>query len=123
MILFFDGACHLCSREMDYFRPRLTGPFEMIDIADPHFEASRYGLDPAKVHEVMHVKVGDEMRTGVSAFTAIWERVPSWRWMARLARCPGMPTLLNASYYLFAKIRPWLPRRKVDHCSSGTCRR
>jgi predicted DCC family thiol-disulfide oxidoreductase YuxK len=122
LTLFFDGGCHLCSREIDFFRSRLTPPVAYVDIADPHFDAASHGVDPKRVHEVMHVKVGDQVRTSVEAFVAIWDRWPGYRWLSRLAQTPGIRGLFHLAYWLFARIRPWLPRRKRDACETGTCK-
>ena len=93
-----------------------------MDITAPAFDAVQHGVDAAAVHRVMHVKVGAEVRTGVAAFLALWEVVPGYRWLARLARLPGVCGLMGLGYHLFARLRPWLPRRKHS-CTTGTCSR
>ncbi len=123
LTLFFDGGCHLCSREIDYYRKRIAGPVAFVDINDPAFDAARYGVEAKAFHRVMHVRVGDEMRTAVPAFAAIWERVPGQHWMARLARTPGFRGLMTVAYHTFAWVRPLLPRRRRDACDTGTCPR
>ena len=70
----------------------------------------------------MHVKQGDNVRTGVEAFIGIWETIPGHGWMARLAKVPFLHMLAEVAYDAFAFVRPWLPRRKSD-CAEGVCRR
>lgn len=124
LILYFDGLCPLCSREVSHYRKRATpGSVEFVDITDPEFNPLAHGLDPVRIHKVMHVKQGDQVRTGLDAFLAIWDTIPGHRWMARVARWPGVHALLTVGYHLFARIRPWLPRRKRDACTAGVCRR
>ncbi len=124
LILFYDGLCPLCSREMDHYRKRVKdGSVSFVDITDPTFDAAPHGLDLARLHRVMHVKVGDEVRSGMDAFLAIWDVVPGYRWLAWLARLPGIHVLMTAGYHLFARVRPWLPRRRRTTCESGTCTR
>ena len=121
--LFFDGLCPLCSREIEHYRKRVSdGSVRFVDITEPGFDARKHGLDPERVHQVMHVKVGDEVRTGVAAFLAVWEAVPGFRWLARLARLPGLHAAARLGYFAFAKVRPWLPRRRRPDCTTGTCR-
>jgi predicted DCC family thiol-disulfide oxidoreductase YuxK len=123
LTLFYDGLCPLCSLEVAHYRKRaVEGTVAFVDITDPLFDAARHGLDPRRVHEVMHVKVGDELRTGVDAFFALWDVVPGHRWLARLARLPGVYSLLKLLYHGFAKVRPWLPRRRRAECESGSCK-
>ena len=94
-----------------------------MDITDPVFDAAGHGLDPRRVHRLMHVKVGEEVRVGLEAFIALWDAIPAYRWVARLARLPGLHGLLALGYRAFAAVRPRLPRRKRPACESGTCRR
>src|SRR5207244_4387744 len=120
---FYDGLCPLCSREMAHYRKRVRdGAVEFVDIADSAFDAAAHGVDPLRVHRVMHVKAGAEMRTGVDAFIAIWEVIPGYGWLARLARTPGLHWGFHLGYHAFAVVRPWLPRRRAV-CTTGTCPR
>jgi hypothetical protein len=66
--------------------------------------------------------MGNEWKVGLDAFIAIWQRVPGFSWLARLAQIPGIYFAMNVGYHLFARVRPWLPRRKRE-CESGVCRR
>jgi predicted DCC family thiol-disulfide oxidoreductase YuxK len=124
LTLFYDGLCPLCAREIAHYR-RLLSDEEagFLDITDPDFDARQHGLDPAAVHRVMHVKVGDEVRTGVEAFLAIWDAIPRYRWAARLGRLPGVRPLLSLGYAAFARLRPLLPRRREPICLTGACKR
>lgn len=124
LTLYYDGLCPLCSREINHYRKK-TGDdpsVQYVDITDPAFDAQAHGLDPKRIHQVMHVKVGEEIRTGVDAFIAIWEHIRGFGWMARVAKLPGMYQLAWVGYQCFALVRPWLPRRKAD-CSTGACQR
>jgi hypothetical protein len=109
---------------MAHYRARAanTPDIAFVDITAPDFDAPAHGLDPRRIHQVMHVKVGDEVRTGLEAFIAIWEVVPGYRWLARFANLPGAHLGMHLGYHAFARVRPYLPRRKVA-CDSGACRR
>jgi predicted DCC family thiol-disulfide oxidoreductase YuxK len=122
--LYYDGLCPLCSREIAHYRKKAVGDaLSFIDITDPQFDAAAHGLDAKRIHRVMHVKIGDELRTGVDAFIAVWEAIPSYHGMAKAARLPGLHGLLTLGYHIFATVRPWLPRRKRPLCESGKCAR
>ena len=124
LTLFYDGLCPLCSREINYYRKRAgdDASIQFLDITAPGFDAAGHGLDAAKIHREMHVKVGDEVHVGVKAFLALWRRIPGFHWMARLGSLPVVYPFLWLGYALFARVRPWLPRRKAA-CDSGTCPR
>ena len=121
--LFYDGLCPLCSREIAHYRAKAVGEsLRFVDITDSKFDAAEHGLDAKRIYRTMHVKVGDELRVGVDAFIAVWNAIPSYRWLAKTARLPGLHTAFAVGYYIFALARPWLPRREQPLCDSGTCR-
>ena len=123
LTLYYDGLCPLCSREIAHYRTKVVdGGVHFLDITDPKFDAAGHGLDARRVRRLMHVKVGDEVRVGMDAFIALWDAIPAYRWLARLARIPLLHGLLTLGYHAFAAVRPWLPRRQRSSCESGTCR-
>ena len=67
--VFYDGACYLCSTEINHYRKRNTSvPFEYIDISSLEFNAADYGLDAKRVNQEMHIQCEDgKIRTGAGA--------------------------------------------------------
>lgn len=121
--VLFDGACHLCSREIEHYR-RLdrAARLQLIDIAAPHFDAAAHGMDPAAVHKHLHVRrIDGSWAIGVDAFIAIWETLPRYRWAARWAARAPVKAVLRLGYAGFAKVRPYLPRRLRYTCEDGAC--
>lgn len=113
--VFFDGACHLCSREIrHYTKIEEAKDFEWVNIASKDFLADRYGLDPKRVHLEMHaMDESGHIHTGVKAFVEIWKRLPRWRVLAKIIQWPVFFQLAQLGYILFARlIRPVLPKRK-----------
>lgn len=123
--VYFDGACHLCSREMDHYRKKDTqNLFEFIDITAPSFSAAKEGLDPKQVNLEMHVRdSAGNLHTGVNAFIEIWRIMPGYEWMSKASSLPLIHPALKVGYFCFARLRPYLPKRKSNHCDSGTCAR
>ena len=110
LTVLFDGACPLCSREMDVYR-RLTPvndgpPLKWLDVSQPQ---SCHGLDREQAAYLarFHVRQGDgKMLSGAAAFVALWAVLPGWRWLARVASLPGATALLEVLYQGFLKFRP-----------------
>ena len=121
--IFFDGACHLCSREIDHYRSsRGADRLDFIDIADPHFDAARWNLDRRSVRKHLHVRRADgSVTSGVEAFASIWDVLPAFRPLARAVRLPGIRLLARAGYAVFAEVRPYLPKRARAECTDGAC--
>lgn len=125
LTVFFDGLCHLCSREIDHYR-KMKGAEKIlfVDITAAEFNANREGLDPKKVHESLHARAADgSTHIGVDAFIQIWLRLDSLLWLAAAARLAPVRWSLGKAYALFAKIRPLLPRKSCassPYCEIGS---
>lgn len=121
--IYFDGLCMACSAEINHYR-RLPGSehFDFVDITQPGFKAEDHGLDPFKVHKVMHVKDLDGvLHEGVEAFRTIWSRIPRYQFLVRLSSNKAVRSVLELGYRSFIVLRPCLPRKKLDCSASPYC--
>ncbi len=121
--VYFDGACHLCSREIEHYRKHTAeAGLEFIDIAHPAFSARAEGLDPVRVNREMHVRdVNGKLHYGVDAFIELWRVMPGYARLSKIAKLPWINPFLQVGYHAFAKIRPYLPKKKGDYCDTGAC--
>jgi predicted DCC family thiol-disulfide oxidoreductase YuxK len=124
--VFYDGACPLCSREIDHYRRQdRRGRLETVDISAPGFAPERYGIArDAFMAELHAIDREGTVYRGVAAFRAIWLAFPEktvYRFMARLVGLPLVEPLARQAYRLFARLRPHLPGRKSD-CEDDRCR-
>ena len=121
--VYFDGLCPLCSREIDYYRTKNgASAIGWIDITQPGFDAVSEGLDPALVHRYFHVKdQSGKVTSGIDAFIEIWSRIPALKLWKTASSLPGARPVMKLGYALFARVRPWLPRRRRNSCSDEAC--
>ena len=117
LTVFFDGACHLCHREiMHYQKMDKNHKLILVDISLADFEAKSFGLDEADVQINMHAK--DESGAifiGVDTFIEIWKRVAPYHLLIPFVDSRLLRPLFNRAYKFFAyHIRPKLPKRKCD---------
>jgi predicted DCC family thiol-disulfide oxidoreductase YuxK len=124
--VFFDGACPLCSREIDHYRRQdHQGRLLPIDISAPGFDPHSYGISlEAFMAELHAIDQSGTVYRGVAAFRAIWQAFPektAYRVLARLVGLPLVEPLAGRAYRLFARLRPHLPGRKPG-CDGGSCR-
>ena len=123
LVMFYDGLCPLCSREIRHYRKKVTTEsVEFVDITADGFDAVAWGLDPKLVHREMHAIHNGRVRIGVDCFLAIWTVVPGYGWLRRLVAFPLVLPFAKAGYWFFSKARPLLPRKKVRDCDTGACR-
>ena len=119
--VFYDGACIICAREIDFYRRKDTdNKIAFIDISLPTFDAARQGLDSGEVNRVFHVRNrSGNIEKGVDGFISIWRELDSLRFLARLARFGVIRLILEIGYKGFVILRPYLPRKK---CDGAVCR-
>ena len=120
--VYYDGLCKVCHAEMDHYKKQSgSEKIEFMDIFSTLFEAEKEGLNPADIHKVMHVRRLDgSLATKVDAFIEIWKVLPKYKRLAAIAKNPMIRSVLDLSYNLFTKIRPWLPRTEASaDCSSS----
>lgn len=112
--VLYDGACHLCSREISLYKKRnVDKAIGFVDISAENFDAKSWGVDAKAVHKHMHVRLANgSYKTGLDAFVAVWQVLPGYAWLARTAQIPYIAPVLRLGYAVFAKMRPWLPRRR-----------
>lgn len=115
LTVLYDGACPLCRREIGVYRDlEPMQRVEYVDIADPSSGmAARLpeGLTREQLLARFHVQLDDgRLESGARAFVELWSRLPYWRWLARLARLPGVTPILEIAYRGFLRIRPAMQR-------------
>jgi len=108
LVVLYDGACPLCSQEIAHYRG-LTPlcPMEWVDVSRLPDGDVTHGVSRGEALARMHVIAPDgSVISGARAFIAMWERLPRWRWLARLASVPPVPSLLEWLYRGFLRHRP-----------------
>lgn len=123
LTIFYDGACHLCAREIDHYKKvDTTHKILYLDIAKESFNFSDYDIDKKQMQKYFHIRDKDlKMHTGVDAFYLIWKELEIFSLLQKLYENPLMKTSMKLGYKVFAEIRPYLPKRK--QCSDGICYR
>ena len=116
-IVFFDGGCALCRREIDHYRRvQGAGRIEWVDITHNTAVLAAYGLEPAAAMARLHVRdIEGRWQTGVWGFAELWSHLRGYRWLAWLLRATPVVPLLDLAYTRFAR---WRLRRR---CSDGSC--
>jgi predicted DCC family thiol-disulfide oxidoreductase YuxK len=117
-VVFYDGACPLCRREINHYR-RLKGAERLwwVDAARDSGLLERFGLDRERAMAELHVLDGaGRWQRGIDAFQLIWSHLPGYRWLARLVSMLGLRAPLAYAYRRFAAVRY---RRR---CGTNGCR-
>lgn len=104
LIVFHDGGCPLCAREIALMR-RLdrAGRIQFVDAADP---AESCPIDRAALLARFHAVEDGVMLSGAAAFAAMWRAIPVLRPLGLAARWPLVERALEAAYRFFLRYRP-----------------
>lgn len=117
-IVFFDGGCPLCRREIGHYQ-RLDAT-EAVDWRDIHADAAAlagWGITRDQAMQRMHA-VSPEGRicSGAWAFVLVWRHLPYYRWLGgALHRLPPIVWLMDCLYNVIARHR-WRSR-----CDDAAC--
>lgn len=105
--IFFDGQCGLCRREINHYKriaPR--DQFSFIDITQDQALFKQLGLTIEDGLKLLHVQTSDGViHRGVDAFIVIWQQLPYWHYLARMASFPMIKPILSLFYRIFAHWR------------------
>jgi 2-polyprenyl-6-hydroxyphenyl methylase/3-demethylubiquinone-9 3-methyltransferase len=110
--VYFDGACPLCRREIAHYRERAGAEsIRWVDVASAEAAALGEDLDRDAALARLHVRGADgRLFSGAAAFAAIWQRLPAYAWLGRVASQPPVRWLLEGGYRGFLAVRRlWRP--------------
>lgn len=116
-ILFYDGGCPLCRKEIAHYqRLDRSAAIDWVDLSTQSERLEPWGLSYAKAMRLIHaVDSAGTLCVGVDAFVLVWRELPYYRHLASLVTGLRLVPLLNWAYYRFAN---WRFRRR---CRDGVC--
>ncbi|MEM1403483.1 MAG: DUF393 domain-containing protein [Pseudomonadota bacterium] len=111
--LYYDGACPLCSREIDEIRAQRGDAIALIDVHDLHL-----GVEPGSGHgdvlqtfsrndllKSLHLQRADgRWLRGADANVAAWEGTARWQ-VLRVLRWPLIRWCVDRVYAIWANVR------------------
>lgn len=109
LIVWYDGACPLCRREIALMR-RLDrlGAIRFVDVADG--TGADCPLDRSALLARFHAREDGRLLSGAAAFAAMWRAIPLLRPLGLAARVPLVLALLERAYRVFLTVRPHFQR-------------
>ena len=110
LTVFYDGACPLCRREIDFYRRRKGAQsLDWVDVSRCAGETVAPGLSKAEAMARFHVKRADgRLASGGLAFAQLWAALPGFRPLGLVLQWPPLAWLAERGYRLFLKLRPRL---------------
>ena len=112
VLVWFDGACPLCVREIAWMR-RLDrrNAIAFVDVSRPAMQdGARCPIDRSVLLARFHALEDGRVVSGAAAFAAMWRAVPLLRPLGLAARNGLVLAGLERLYGLFLRVRPRLQR-------------
>lgn len=106
--VFFDGGCPICRREITHYRSRPGADgIRWVDASSADAHTLGPDLDGGRALARFHVRTGDgRLVSGAAAFATLWQSLPTYARLGRLAAWPPVLAVLETGYRAFLKIRP-----------------
>ncbi|MDP4535830.1 DUF393 domain-containing protein [Alkalimonas collagenimarina] len=111
-ILFYDGSCGLCRKEISLLRQRLDGKIQLQDISDESF-SSYQGVNATEMMSTLHLWDGNQFITGLDASLYYWS-LAEMKALVRFLRLPGIYQAATLGYRLWARFRAKPTQCKVE---------
>ena len=117
--VFYDEACPLCRREINFVRKRdRNDSLILTDISATDFDPASTGKSLDELMREIHGRYADgTMVIGVDVFREIYTRI-GWGKAVLPTRLPGVTWILDRFYNVFAKLRY---RSAMKRTAKQTC--
>jgi predicted DCC family thiol-disulfide oxidoreductase YuxK len=116
--MLYDGACPVCSREVQYLKRRAERRQARVafeDIHAPHFDPRRYGVSLRQLHRRIHAVLPDgTLIRDLEVFRRVYGEL-GLGWALAWTRLPLVRHFANLGYGIFSRLRPLLQRSKPCH--------
>ncbi len=109
LLVWFDGDCPLCQREIALMR-RLDRR-RVIQFTDvSRGDATDCPIDRGMLLARFHAQEDGRVLSGAAAFAAMWRAIPVLRPLGLVARNRFVLAVLERAYAMFLRVRPRLQR-------------
>ena len=109
--ILYNGACPVCRAEIHHYRDASEKAGAAMRFDDLNaVDLGDWRLNADQAARRLHARHPDgRIVSGVEAFALIWDRLPRYRWLARMVRLPVVDGLAGFAYNRIAA--PVLYRR------------
>lgn len=123
LTVFYNGACPICRAEIHHYRSiamrRGLDTLIWRDLSQEPEILAPYDLTPEQAKRRLYTAdTKGALYSGVDSFIAIWDRLPGYRWLARLTRLSIIRPIAGWTYdRLAVPVLAWLNKRRENKAS------
>ena len=114
-ICYYNGGCPVCRAEIEHYKKGPGGDrLTWHDLSSAPEALAGFGIDRAGAKRRLHVlDESGRLHVGVDAFVLLWQRMPRYRWLARLVAWGPVRPAAGALYdKVLAPLLFWWNRRQ-----------
>ena len=102
MKVYFNNSCKICKTEIDLYKKENIEEIDWIDITNNNSAELETSKDKKQLLRRLHVKDGDRIIQGASAFLVVWKKIPKYRILYRILKLPIIFNLFSLFYEVIA---------------------
>ena len=119
--VFYDSACPMCNVEISAYREASQDALTDIAFTDIAVQDDRFmvfGMERDTARRRIYVRSeSGAIVSGMEAMIAIWQRLPTFSWLGRVAQLPGVHAACALAYDVIAApiLNTWRARLERHH--------
>lgn len=97
--VLYNGDCSVCNLEIKQYKK--YSDHELLDIEYEDLnntDLNPWGVDKDEASKRLYVEKDGKIYSGVDAFIELWQDMPRYRFLAKLAKTPGLYSFGNVLY-------------------------
>ena len=102
--VLFNDSCKICSKEINHYKSLKPDQIKWVDINNVTLSTEMSGKSHRELLRRLHVIKDGNIYAGVRAFIIMWEKIPKYRWVAKLVSTPGVYQMSIILYEIIAFI-------------------
>ncbi len=100
--VLFNDSCKICSKEISHYKSLKPDQIKWVDINDVTLSTKMSGKSHRELLRRLHVIKDGSIYSGVEAFVIMWDKIPKYRWIAKLVATPGVYHISIVIYEIIA---------------------
>lgn len=104
--VYYDSACPMCKLEIGTYREasqKAQADIAFTDVAAQDDRFTMFGMERDTIRRRIYVRsASGTILSGLDAMIAIWQRLPAFSWLGRVAQIPGVHAMCAWAYDIIA---------------------
>tara|TARA_B100000902_G_C26922148_1_gene722210 strand:- start:151 stop:498 length:348 start_codon:yes stop_codon:yes gene_type:complete len=102
MKVYFNNSCKICKAEINLYKKEKIEEIDWIDITDNDLAEKETSKNSKELLRRLHVKDGEKVIEGASAFLLLWKKIPKYRFLYIFFKLPIIFNIFSIVYEIIA---------------------